>query len=215
MPPDASRTITQLSVQSRNSDRVSVFVDGEFAFGIHGALVAKHGLAEGQALPADKEEALRDDESLHQAKQRALTYLAHKPRTEQEVRTKLSENDVAPAIIDPVIQRLQDLGYVDDEAYATDYVRNRFASKKYGPRRLARELVQRGIDRARAERAVDAFFDRHDALAAARDHADKRWPRIKGDGDSRRQKQKLYRYLVRRGFTADTVYQVLDETVGR
>jgi regulatory protein len=213
MPADSARTITQLAVQSRNSDRVSVFVNGEFAFGVHQAVAAKNGLAEGQPLSPEQEEAIQADESLMQAKQHALTYLAHKPRTEQEVRQKLAQREVAPPIIDPVVERMKELGYVDDAAYAADYVRNRFASKQYGPQRLIRELVQRGIDRNRAESAVAAFFEAHDTLEAARAHAKKRWPRIAGDDDPRRQKQKLYRYLMRRGFASDTVYRVIDEIV--
>lgn len=207
----SSATITRLDAQTHNDDRVSVFLDGEFAFGVHEDVAAKHGLREGRSLSEEERRRVEQDEAYVEAKQRALNYLAHKPRTEEEVRRKLRRQEVGQTIIDDVVARLYELEYLDDEAYARDYVRNRFASKQYGPVRLRRELVERGIDRAIAGPAVDDFFVDQDPKAAARTHAEKRWPRLADEDDPRRRKQKLYRYLRRRGFTSDTIYPILDE----
>jgi regulatory protein len=204
-------TITRLEPQTHNEDRVSVFLDGEFAFGVHEDVAAKHGLREGRTLSRDERRRVEADEAYVEAKQRALTYLAHKPRTEEEVRRKLRQEDVGRSIIEDVVERLYALGYLDDEGYARDYVRNRFSSKKYGPVRIRRELVERGVDRAVAGHAVDEFFAEHDVMSAAREHAEKRWARLADEDDPRRRKQKFYRYLRRRGFTSDTIYTLLDE----
>jgi regulatory protein len=206
-----SATITSLEAQTHNDDRVSVFLDGEFAFGVHEDVAAKHGLREGRTLSPDERRRVEQDEAYVEAKHRALEYLAHKPRTEEEVRRKLRRQEVGRSIIDDVVARLYELDYLDDESYARDYVRNRFASKKYGPVRIRRELVERGVDRALAGQAVDDFFADEDPMAAAREHAEKRWPRLSDEEDVRRRKQKLYRYLRRRGFTSDTIYPILDE----
>lgn len=208
-PPQG--TITSLETQVHNDDRVSVFLDGEFAFGIHKDLVAKHHLAVGTTLAAEEVRKIEQDEQYVEAKQTALDYLAYKPRTEEEVRRKLRRKDAPEPVIEDVVARLHELGYLDDEAYASDYVRNRFASKKYGPVRIQRELVERGVDRHVAERAVAELFEDEDPVAAAREHAEKRWARLADEDDPRRRKQKLYRYLRRRGFTSDTIYPLLDE----
>jgi len=206
-------TITKLEVQKNDADRMSVFVDGEFAFGAHQDLVAKHGLREGTTLTLDQQKTIEAEDQAVRAKQRALDYLAYKPRTEKEVRRKLEQEDVAASVIDDVIARIQELGYLDDESYAYDYARNRFSNKQYGPQRIRRELRERGIDRHLADDAVEQVFADEDLAAIARSHAEKRWPRIAEEDDPRRQKQKLYRYLKRRGFTSDTVYRILDEFV--
>jgi regulatory protein len=211
MPDETTATITALESQTHDADRTSVFLDGEFAFGVHQDLVVKHGLRVGKTLTAEERRTIEQDEQYVQAKQRALDYLAHKPRTEAEVRRKLRREDAPAPVIEDVVARLYELSYLDDEAYATDYVRNRFASKKYGPVRIRRELVERGIDRPVAERAVDDLFEDEDPVAAARAHAEKRWARLSDEDDPRRRKQKLYRYLRRRGFTSDTIYPILDE----
>lgn len=204
-------TITSLEPQVNNDDRVSVYLDDEFAFGAHEDIVVKHGLRVGQTLTPEDRREIEADEQYVRAKQRALDYLAHKPRTEQEVRRKLRERDVAPFVVDQVIARLQELDYLDDEAYAHEYAHNRFSNKGYGPIRIRRELEERGVNRAVADAAVDDLFAEEDATAAAREHAENRWPRLAGEDDPRRRKQKMYRYLRRRGFTTDTIYTVLDE----
>lgn len=204
-------TITALESQSNNANRTSVFLDGEFAFGVHDDLVVKYELAVGQTLtPEDQQQIEREDQFVR-SKQRALDYLAHKPRTEEEVRRKLRDQEVPTSVVDDVVARLYELSYLDDEEYARNYVRNRFASKKYGPVRIRRELVKRGIDRHLADGAVADLFADKDVYAAARQHAEKRWSHLSDDEDLRRRKQKLYRYLRRRGFTSDTIYSVLDQ----
>jgi regulatory protein len=210
MPDEAAGTITALEPQTHDSDRTSVFLDGEFAFGVHQDVVVKHGLRVGKTLTPEERRTIEQEEQYVQAKQRALDYLAHKPRTEEEVRRKLRREDAPEPVIEDVVSRLYELSYLDDEAYATEYVRNRFSSKQYGPVRIRRELVERGIDRHLADRAVTQLFEDEDPVAAAREHAEKRWARL-SDDDPRRRKQKLYRYLRRRGFTSDTIYPILDE----
>lgn len=207
----ATGTITAIEAQQSNDDRASVFLDGEFAFGVHQDVVVKHGLRVGQTLTPEEQQEIEHDEQYVQAKQRALDYLAHKPRTETEVRRKLRRQEMSEAVMEDVVARLYELNYLDDEAYAEDYVRNRFASKAYGPDRIRRELVERGIDRHIADEAVQELFADKDLIAVAREHAEKRWARLADEDDPRRRKQKLYRYLRRRGFTSSTISPLLDE----
>jgi regulatory protein len=210
MSDTPSGTITALEQQTNDPSRVSVFLDGEFAFGVHEDLVVKHGLREGRTLTPEEQQEIERDDQYVRAKQRALDYLAHKPRTEEEVRRKLRRQDAPETVIEDVVARLYELSYLDDDAYAEDYVRNRFASKKYGPVRIRRELVERGVDRHTAEAAVDDHFADKNVRAVARTHAEKRWGRL-ADEEPRRRRQKLYRYLRRRGFTSGTINPVLDE----
>jgi regulatory protein len=207
----APGTITAIEAQKTNDDRASIFLDGEFAFGVHQDIVVKHGLRVGQTLTPEEQQEIEHDEQYVQAKQRALDYLAHKPRTEAEVRRTLRQDDVPKLVIEDVIAQLYELNYLDDEAYAADYVRNRFASKKYGPDRIRRELRERGIERHIAEEAVQSLFADKDLTAVAREHAEKRWKRLADEDDPRRRKQKLYRYLRRRGFPSGIISPLLDE----
>ncbi len=210
-PPLHGGEVTKLEVQKNNPDRVSVFIDGEFAFGVHQDLVLTHRLSAGRTLTPDEQQAIIEDDRVAKAKSRALDYLAHKPRTETEVRRKLRQKEYSEPVIESVVKRLHELGYLDDAQYAEQYVERRFASKGYGPVRIRQELRKRGIDRHLAETAVDDFFEDESTLVAAREKAEKRWPRIAREDDPRKRRDKLYRYLKRRGYTYDTIRVVIDE----
>jgi regulatory protein len=134
LPPGGE--ITKLTVQKNNPDRVSVFIDGEFAFGVHQDLVLEYRLHAGRELTPDEQQALVEDDRVAKAKSRAFDYLAHKPRTETEVRRKLRQNEYSEPVIASVVERLQELSYLDDAQYAEQYVERRFASKGYGPVRI-------------------------------------------------------------------------------
>ena len=210
-PPLHEGEVTKLEVQKNNPDRVSVFIDGEFAFGVHQDLVLTHRLSAGRTLTPDEQRAIIEDDRVAKAKSRALDYLAHKPRTETEVRRKLRQKEYSEPVIESVVKRLHELGYLDDAQYAEQYVERRFASKGYGPVRIRQELRKRGIDRHLAETAVDDFLEDESTLVAAREKAEKRWPRIAREDDPRKRRDKLYRYLKRRGYTYDTIRVVIDE----
>ncbi len=213
-PPRAG-TVTKLTVQKNNPDRVSVFIDGAFAFGVHQNLVLKHELHAGRVLTAEEQQAIQEEDRVAKAKARALEYLAYKPRTVAEVRRKLQEKEYEAPVIDAVVEEFRERGYLDDVQYAEEYVRSRFSAKGYGPVRIEQELRKRGVDRPLAETAVEDFFAETDERAAAREHAEKGWSRIGREDDPRKRRDKLYRYLTRRGYTYDVVREVIDEMEAR
>lgn len=207
--------ITKLTVQKNNPDRMSVFLDGAFAFGVHQNLVLEHELHVGRVLTPEAHQAIIEADRVAGAKARAFDYLAHKPRTEFEVRRKLRQKDYEPPVVEAVVEHLQDRGYVDDEHYAREYVQRRFSHKGYGPVRLQQELYTRGVDRHLAEAAVDNLFEEKSELAAARAAGVKQWARLARESDPRKRRDKLYRYLKRRGYTYGAIREVVDEIDAR
>ena len=206
-------TITALTVQRHQPTRVSVFLDGAFAFGIAQELVREWGLWVGGCLHVEDQVRLRAADQLLAAQATALHYLAARPRTAHEVWQKLRRSGVADQVTAQVIARLQARGALDDTAYAHAYLTSRLASRGYGPQRLRRELQQRGIGRALVEEAVQQDLAVEEVLAAARRQAAKRWPRLAHATDRVVRRQKLWAFLCRRGFPAAIVQQVLTETI--
>ncbi len=208
MPPSA--TVTALKAQKNNPDRVSLFLDGEFALGIHQDLVVKYDLHTGRTLTPEEQAQLEADERLIEAKQCALEYLAHKPRTEGEVRDRLAQDDYEPSIIEQVITRLHELSYLDDETYAHDFVKARFANKSYGPHRLRRDLRERGVDAGLIEEALAGLRDTVDFQEAAHALAEKYWHRVADESHPLKQAKKLQGYLVRRGYDTSMARAAVD-----
>ena len=204
-------TITALAVQRHQPTRVSVFLDGAFAFGIAQEIVREWGLRVGHRLSVADQERLGVAEQLLAAQTTALRYLGARPRTAHEVRQKLLRGGVDASVVDQVMARLHARGVLDDAAYTHAYLTSRLANRGYGPQRLRRDLQQRGIGRALVEATVQQALTVEEVLAAARAQATKRWPRFARETDLARRRQKLWAFLCRRGFPCTIVQQVCRE----
>ncbi len=204
-------TITRLAVQQHQPTRVSVFLDGVFAFGVSQALVRASGLWVGRTLSLEEQAHIAAAERLLAAQTTALQYLATRPRTAHEVRQKLRRSGITDEEVDQVMARLHMQGVLDDAAYTHAYLTSRLGGRGYGPQRLRRELHQRGISRTLVEEAVQQDLATEDVLAAARAQAAKRWPRLARETDLVKRRQKLFAFLRRRGFPSATVQQIMTE----
>ena len=204
-------TVTRLVRQQRHVERVSVFIDGAYAFGLHEDLLVEHGVHKGQRLDVAAQERLVAADRERAARQVAIEYLGYRARTEREVRQKLTRRGFDEAVAERTVERLRELGYLDDDAYARTYIEARFRNRGYGPARLRSDLLRRGVAPAHIDAALDAELEDESMLEAARQHAARRWPRLAGEADPYTRRRKLSDYLLRRGFTYDTIRRVVDE----
>lgn len=198
-----SGTITTLEIQKRNKERVNVYLDGEFAFGL--ALLEAAKLQRGQTLTDDKIAELQAIDSVHKALDQAVRFLAYRPRSIQEIRRNLAKKKVETSVIDQVIARLESLGYVDDLAFARFWTSNRDEFKPKGPLALRHELREKGISNTIIEQVLEAM-DFADAAYRAAQH------RVKPlkDAGRREFRKKMYEYLARRGFRSGTITDTIN-----
>jgi regulatory protein len=143
-------------------------------------------------------------------------FLEARPRSVAEVRRKLTRLGYRPDLVAGAVDRLTELGFLDDEAFARAWVESRDRSKPRGEHALRRELGLKGVDRS----IVDAVLGdrRDDATAAAAaldeppvspdDMAAERLLRRKlapilRETDPRRRVQRAYALLARNGFGPD------------
>ncbi len=208
-------TVTRLAGQQKNPQRVSVFIDGAFAFGVHVDLIVEFGLYKEQALSVEAQQRIVEADRARAAREVALIYLGYRARTEHEVRQKLARSGFDEAVAEPTVTRLRELGYLDDAAYARAYVQARFRNRGYGPGRLRSDLRRRGVARGLIDAVLEALVDQEDMLEAARSHAEKRWPRLAAEVDPFKRRRKLTEYLLRRGFSYETARRVIEELENR
>jgi regulatory protein len=194
--------VTALKQQTRDKNRVNVYLDGEFAFGLAKILALPLRLK--QDLTDADIERLQAADAEEQAYERALKFIAVRPRSESEVRLRLRKHEVPPVAIDAVLERLKRAGLLDDEAFAKYWVENRAAFRPRSKRMLQMELRRKGV----TAEALDEALEQTDDAEAACALALKRAQRLRGlpEPDFRR---KLSEYLARRGFSYDTVEPVV------
>ena len=201
-------TITALKAQSRDKERVNVFLDGEFAFGL--VLIHALWLKIGQYLSDEDIATLQEADTLEKAQQRALNLISYRPRSEKEVRLRLKNAEVDETSIQTVVQRLKDAGLLDDIAFSQQWVESRVRASNRGKRMIRWELKQKGVGDKEIASALEGVDDQQTAYEAAT----RRWPRVAAL-EPRERKRKLMEFLARNGFDYDVITnaikKVLDE----
>lgn len=200
------RTITALEVQKRNKERVSVYLDGEFAFGLPATEAAR--LHKGQTLTEGEIAALQQVDAVARAFDHAVMLLARRPYSTAEIRRNLETNETALPIIEEVLSRLERLGYADDHAFAQYWIENREQFRPRGPNALQYELRQKGISQPVIDAALKDFDSRKSAYRAAQD----RVRRLRGMKQAEF-RNKLGAFLLRRGFGYDIVREVVGQLI--
>lgn len=92
-----------------------------------------------------------DADDFKNAMELAGKFLARRARSESEVRTKLSQADLGADIVERTIERLRELGLVDDHEFARQWIEDRVRRRGLGARALISELGGKGISREVAE----------------------------------------------------------------
>jgi regulatory protein len=141
--------------------------------------------------------------------QRAFRLLSYRPRTVVEMRGRLLEKEWAtPEIVEQVISRLQTLNYLNDEDYAERFVTARLERGPVGAIRLRHDLRQKRLASPTIDEAVRQVYAEHpeEELIAA---AAQRWLARKGTPEAPADAQKLFAFLMRRGFSPSLVYRTV------
>ncbi len=142
---------------------------------------------------------------------RAFRLLSFKPRTVAEMRARLLEKEWADEeIVDLVIARLKELGYLNDEQFASSYATSRLTAKPLGRVRLRRDLQRKKLSTQTVENALDGAYSEQSEEELIERAIEKR-VRLKGQPSTREATKKLFDYLLRRGFSYDLVIRKVRE----
>ena len=201
--------ITALVVQKRNPNRVNIYLDGEYAFGL--ALIVAAWLKVGLELDEEKIKRLQVEDARERAIQQAMLFLSYRPRSESEIRQNLRKHEYSDEVIDRTLERLRQDGLANDDQFARAWVENRSTFRPRSRRLMAMELRLKGLDQEAVSSAVETVDD----AALAYEAAQKRVPRFK-DLEWIEFRKKLSGFLTRRGFSyaviAPLVTRIWNET---
>ncbi len=198
------KKITAITVQKNNPNRVNVYLDGEFAFGL--ARITAAWLKSGDELSNEKIAKLQNEDARERAYQQALLFLSYRVRAEKEIRQNLRKHEVPEEVIEDTLERLRKAGLANDNEFARAWVENRNTFRPRSKKALAIELRQKGLD----DETIQASLSNVDEEALAYETGLKRASRFKGleQGEFRK---KLSEFLIRRGFS----YSVVSPVVAR
>lgn len=161
------------------------------------------------------ERAEIDDPSLVLAA--AVRFLEARPRSTDEVRRRLLTHGYRHDLVEGCIDRLVDLGVLDDEAFARSWVESRDRARPRGERALRSELAKKGIDRQVSDDVLEErLIDQPDADAeAARRVLERHAQALARVADPRARRQRAYALLARSGFDSEIAVEAIASTLPR
>ena len=145
------------------------------------------------------------------ARQIVLRQLAMAPRSRAQLAQKLAQRDCPADVAAAVLDRMTEVGLVDDEAYAQMLVRSQQSGRGLAKRALARELRTKGIDDDLAQAALDSIPDAVER-DRARELVDKKLRAMHGLGITV-QTRRLAGMLARKGYSPSMTYAVIREAI--
>ncbi len=185
--------------------RVHVFVDGEFVLALGARLATEHGVVPGRELSRAEILALKEAEARRGALESAVRLLSYRARSERELGDRLARKGFARPAIDAALERLLELGYLDDAAFARLWTKNRQTTGPRSRRLLTVELRRQGVAQSAAEEATADVSDEEAAYDATR----RRMKALRGL-EYARFRERLGSFLTRRGFGYDVARGVIE-----
>jgi regulatory protein len=204
--------ITKIERQKRYHKKVNIYLDDEFAFGIHEDVLMKFQLRKGDPINNDTLEQIQSSEEFNLAKEKALRLIGYRARSEKEIRMKLREQQFRPATIDEVIEHLKKLAIIDDNKFAQAFVNDTLLRKPTGKAMLRYQLRLKGIDTQTINEMLRVTFEKQDEEMLALDAAKKLLARYRSSRKAtelEKQQRRIAGFLSRRGFGWTTTNTVL------
>lgn len=208
--------VTDIKPQEKQRSRVSVFIDGAFAFGLFLSLLYENKIKVGQEITQATIENLTTQDQVGRLLNQALKFLSFRPRSEKEIRFYLLkksdsksevEKESFSISIEKVVEKLKKIGQIDDESFANWWQDQRTRFKKMSPNLVKRELLAKGVSKEIIEKILNV--DKEDEIDLARKAAIQKLK--KGENiEDKETKLKISQFLARRGFSWDTIQKVVD-----
>jgi regulatory protein len=141
----------------------------------------------------------------------AVGALARRMRSIAELKRLLrqrvdADTEIGKTLVELVIRKLKDQGYLDDAKYAATYSAFRRDNEKFGRRRVVTDLKIKGVHGEVIDKAVDAAFEEVDEQKHAREYL--RRKRLKKPKDQKAA-ARVFRQLMRAGFGTKTIFNIL------
>ncbi len=186
-----------------DNKRRGVYIDGQYAFPLYLSELNKYNISEGDKISNETLELI--NELIHRRiRERILYLLGDMPRTEKNIRTKLMQSHYTDESVSPVIEELKDYKYIDDVNYAYEYANSLKFNGNKSRRIIEVKLYEKGVPR-------DIIYQVMNDIESDETEQIEHLIRKKGyEPDELCQidynsQQKLYRYLMSRGFVSKDI----------
>jgi len=195
--------ITKITPQKKNQERCNLYLDDEFVCAISMFVVIKNGLMVGKEISKYKLLQLVFESEKEKAFNYAVDYICKYVPSKKQMVTKLYQKKYTKQIVDYVISKCEEYGYIDDEKYAQSYA---FQNRKLkGKLRLEQELIKKGISKKIIDEVLKDYDEEDGCLVLARKKA------LNKDLNDPKVYAQLVRFLQYRGYDWEQIKEAIDK----
>ena len=226
MSSESNPLITRIQSLRPRGLKVLIHTDCDEPFEVTLEALERNRLGVGDPLPEARRHLLLNDDADVRVREAALNLLSYRMRTRSELKRRLRQKDFRPARIDLCLDQLEAKGFLNDEAAAAAFIRDRLRHRPRGKARLSSELRSKGLDADTVNRVINDVFENEgtDDLLLARQVAEG-WLRrqnqdtVKTLADTahsqsrEKVRRRLYGHLTRRGLRGDALRTAIEETI--
>lgn len=196
------------AIEPRRKNLSQLYIDGEPAVKLDSFLVLQRQLKPGMDISDEELYELIQASDERRAREKALYLLEHRSHSKKELAEKIARTASSRAAADAAADRMEELGLVDDRAYAENFARMLVNRKQYGLGRVRQELKFKGISSEIIEEILAEYADR-DCVQAISEFLQKKYPDY---AEEEAVKRRAVAALQRRGYRFDDIMRAIRET---
>jgi regulatory protein len=196
--------ITSIVQQIKNSQRYSVYVDEKYAFSLGGAALLDSKLYKDLEIDEEKLKELKTKSTDDKLYAQTLNYVSRYTKTKWEIEQYLRRKTDSPALVESILNKLSNVGLIDDLKLADSFVSNRLRLRPTSRRKIQYELIKKHVDKDLIEQALqNAEVPEAKSL---KQMIDKKRLQTKYKDST-----KLMQYLARQGFNYEDIKNAIKE----
>lgn len=189
------------NIESITKTKYRVYIDDEFAFVLYKGELFKYQIRKEEEISEETIERVKVEVLIKRAKLRAMHLLNAMPRTEQQLREKLTQNEYPEDVVETAISYVKSFGYINDEAYVRNFIISKKNSKS--KREIVMLLGQKGLRGEIVDHIVEEMYAEESELETIKEiMRKKRWNPSEME---EKEKQKMFGYLMRKGFSYEEI----------
>lgn len=193
------------NIESITKTKYRVFIDDEFAFVLYKGELFKYQIRKDEEVSEETITRIKNEVLIKRAKLRAMRLLNAMPRTEQQLREKLAQNEYPEDVIDAAVSYVKSFGYINDEAYVRNFIISKRNSKS--KREIVMLLGQKGLRGEMVDNIVEEMYAEESELSTIKEiMRKKRWNPSEME---EKEKQKMFGYLMRKGFSYEEIRRAI------
>ena len=196
--------ISKIEPQKKNKKRSTIYINGDFAFGLSNEILLKFDFHEGDPIDENIIQNVLLEQEKQRIRERALRILAYRKRSVKELKTRLIKIGFDKDLVREIIEEFVRDGALNDDDFTEAFVADYTNLKPKGNIFISRELAKRGI----SQEAIQSALRMRDENQIVKDFLRKKLSHfnVKNPKD----RQKILRRLLSRGFTPSIVYRLLN-----